>query len=362
MREIISFIICLSFLGFHSCDKKTKHNSVDELSELKVRHQVDTIGFVKYAWQMDSVMARISSEDKIPSIEIYKAVICPHDDYAYAAGLYNTTLAGIKAKTIVLVGVAHRARNLELENKIIFGSFDQWDSPYEGIKISPLRDELLQNLKKETYIVHDSMMQLEHSLEAITPFLQKNNKEVEILPLLIPAMTFDNMEHFSEDLSEALGNLMTSKGLSYGEDIAIVISNDAVHYGSEGWGGSDLAPFGTDSIGNEKARQKDLIIIKNSLENELYPSNIKLFNTHTVSQDDFRQYAWVWCGRYSVSFGLLFANKLNQKINKSYLHGKLIDWRSSLHSPHIEVTDIGMGHTAAANSKHWVAFTGIGYR
>ena len=360
MRKIIPFIICLNILGFNSCNKKAKNSPVRSL-ELKVRHQVDTIGFVQYSWQMDSVMTRIPSEDKIPSNEIFKAVICPHDDYAYAAGLYNKTLAGIKAKTIVLVGVAHRAKNFELENKVIFGSFGQWDSPYGGIKISPLRDQLLQKLKKETYIVHDSMMQLEHSLEAITPFLQKNNKDVEIIPLLVPYMTFENMGRFSEDLSEALGDLMKSKGLAYGNDLAIVISNDAIHYGSEGWNGSNMAPFGTDSIGNEKARQKDLTIIKNCLENELTPNRIRLFNMYTVNQDDFKQYAWVWCGRYSVPFGLSLANKLNLKTNKSNLHGTLIDWRSSLHNPHIEVIDIGMGHTAAATSKHWVAFTGIGY-
>jgi len=362
MRKIIAFIICLGFLVFHSCDKKVKHNSTANPSELKVRHQADTIGFVQYAWQMDSVMARISSEDKIHSNEIYKAVICPHDDYAYAAGLYNKTLSGVKAKTIVLIGVAHRARNFELENKVIFGSFEQWDSPYGGIKISPLRDELLRKLKKETYIVHDSMMQLEHSLEAITPFLQKNNKKVEIIPLLVPYMTFENMELFSEDLSSALGELMKSKGLTYGNDLAIVISNDAVHYGSEGWGGKNLAPFGTDGIGNEKARQKDLTIIKECLENELNTAKIKLFNTYTVNQDDFKEYAWVWCGRYSLPFGLLVANKLNQKVNKSNLQGTLIDWRSSLHNAHIEVKDIKMGHTAPATSKHWVAFTGIGYQ
>ncbi len=362
MRKIIQFIICLSFLVFHSCDRKAKHNSPVKPSEMIVRHQADTIGFVQYAWQMDSVMARISSEDKTPSNEIYKAVICPHDDYAYAAGLFNKTLAGVKAKIIVLVGVAHRARNFELENKLIFGSFTQWDSPYGGIKISPLRDELLRKLKKETFIVHDSMMQLEHSLEAITPFLQKNNKDVEIIPLLVPYMTFENMELFSEDFSKALSDLMKDKGLVYGYDLAIVISNDAVHYGSEGWGGKNLAPFGTNGNGNEKARQKDLTIIEECLENELTSSKIKLFNTYTVKQDDFKEYAWVWCGRYSLPFGLLVANKLNLKAYESNLSGTLIDWRSSLHNPHIEVKDIGMGTTAPATSKHWVAFTGIGYQ
>jgi len=362
MQKIIPFIICFSFLMFHSCDRNLKQDSPSESSEMKVRHQVDTIGFAQYAWQMDSVMARISSEDKTPTNEIYKAVVCPHDDYAYAAGLFNKTLAGIKAKTIVLIGVAHRARNFELENKLIFGSFGSWDSPYGGINISPLRDELLRKLKKESYIVHDSMMQLEHSLEAITPFLQKNKKDVEIIPLLVPYMTFENMERFSEDLSEVLADLMKRKRLAYGNDIAIVISNDAVHYGSEGWGGKDLAPFGTNGNGNEKAKQKDQTIIEECLVNELTSSQIKRFNTYTVNQDDFKEYAWVWCGRYSLPFGLLTANKLNNKTNESNLSGTLIDWRSSLHNPHIEVKDIGMGTTAPATSKHWVAFTGIWYQ
>ena len=362
MRKITPFIICLSFLVFHSCDRKVKHDSNVNPSEMKIRHQADTIGFVQYAWQMDSVIARISSEDKTPSNEIYKAAVCPHDDYAYAAGLYNKTLAGIKAKTIVLIGVAHRARNFNLENKLIFGSFGEWDSPYGGIKVSPLRDDLLQKLKKESYIVHDSMMQLEHSLEAITPFLQKNNKDVEIIPLLVPYMTFKNMELFSEDLSEVLSDLMKHKRLVYGNDISIVISNDAVHYGSEGWGGKNLAPFGTNGNGNEKARQKDLTIIEECLVNELTSSKIKLFNNYTVKQDDFKEYAWVWCGRYSLPFGLLVANKLNLKTYESNLSGTLFDWRSSLHNPHIAVEDIGMGTTAPATSKHWVAFTGIGYQ
>lgn len=362
MQKTIAVIICFSFLVCHSCDKKAKGDSPIETSEMKVRHQVDTIGFVQYAWQMDAVMARISSADKVPSNDVYKAVVCPHDDYAYAAGLFNKTLAGVKAKTIVLIGVAHRARNFELENKLIFGSFDQWESPYGGIKISPLRDELLRKLKKESFIVHDSMMQLEHSLEAITPFLQKNYKDVEIIPLLVPYMNFKNMELFSEELSTALGDLMKSKRLVYGNDLAIVISNDAVHYGSEGWGGKDLAPFGTNGIGNEKAKQKDLTIIEECLVNELTSSKIKLFNTYTVKQDDFKEYAWVWCGRYSLPFGLLVANKMNLKSYESNLYGTLIDWRSSLHDPHIVVKDIGMGRTAPATSKHWVAFTGIGYQ
>jgi len=50
---------------------------------------------------------------------------CPHEDYKYAAGLFHKTLSGIKAKTIILIGVAHRARNFNLESKLVFGSFNK---------------------------------------------------------------------------------------------------------------------------------------------------------------------------------------------------------------------------------------------
>ena len=362
MRDYIIFISVFTFILVSSCNEKSKEISTSEASEIKVRHQKDTIGFAQYGWQMDSVMARISSEDKQPNSRVYKAAICPHDDYAYAGGLYNKTLSGIKAKTIVLIGVAHRAANFKLENKVVFGTHSHWDSPYGGVKISALRNQLLQKLKKETFIVHDSMMQIEHSLEAIVPFLQKNNRAIEIIPMLVPHMTFHNMEILSEDISKAMSELMKMNQLVYGDDFAVVISNDAVHYGSEEWGGKDLAPYGTDGAGNEQARQKDLLIIRNCLEGELQPGKIKSFNQYTVNSDDYRKYAWVWCGRYSVPFGLLVSNKLNQRVNNTNLTGYLIDWRSSLHNPHIEVTDIGMGHTATASSKHWVAYVGMGYQ
>lgn len=361
--QLLSLLLCF---GFYSCksnndqeNKKTVNSPKKETG--KTRMLADTIGFAQYDWQMDSIISRIDAKDKVKTDQLYKAVINPHDDYAYAAGLYHKTLSGIKAKTILLIGVAHRARNFNLENRIIFGSFDNWKGPYGSIKISPLRNELAQNLKAENYIVHDSMMQLEHSLEAITPFLQKNNKEVEIIPVLIPYMTFTNMEAFSEDLADNLKILMSSKNMDFGKDLAIVISNDAIHYGDEDWGGSNLAPFGSDSLGNEKARQKDLNIIAETLNGELSSEKIKTFNRYTVKEADFKEYNWTWCGRYSVPFGLLTANKLNKKLTKQALNGQIIDYRSSLHNAHLTVEDLGMGNTAPANRHHWVGYVGMAY-
>jgi AmmeMemoRadiSam system protein B len=220
---------------------------------------------------------------------------------------------------------------------------------------------LLDKLKAKTFVVHDSMMQLEHSLEAINPFLQRNNSKVEIVPILVPYMTFENMNHFSTELSNVVSIILNEKNLNFGKDVAIVISNDAIHYGDEGWGGINMAPFGVDSLGTEKARLLDLEIIDKCLTKEITEEKISLFNKYTIQENNFKEYQWTWCGRYSVPFGLLFANKLNVLVNGKPLNGKLIDYRTTIHNRHILVEDLGMGITAPANQRHWVAFTGISY-
>jgi len=355
VKTIFKFLIVV--ILFLSCTEKkeNKHN-------INTRQLIDTIGFTQYNWQFDSIIARINPSDKKSTNQVYKAVICPHDDYAYAAGLYSKTLKGIKAKNIVLIGVAHKARNFNLENKLVFGTYDQWKCNDQNIPVSPFRDALVRHLSKDIFVLHDSMMQLEHSLEAINPFLLENNKDIEIIPILVPYMTFENMELFSDKLSASLFKIMNKEKLNFGKDIAIVISNDAIHYGNSDWGGSNLAPFGVDSLGNAKAKQKDRKIIDACLKGDLSFEKIKKFNSYTVDKENFKKYKWTWCGRYSVPFGLMFANKLNFLINKKPLEGVFVDYRSSYPGMPIKVKDIGMGYTAPAKPSHWVGYTGISYQ
>lgn len=361
MSARLFLISLLSASLFLACQNQNHQKKESQNAELKIRPLADTIGFTQYPWQMDSLVSRMAKEDKIPSEDIYKMAICPHDDYSYAGGLYNKTLEGVKAKTIVLIGVAHKAKIFNLENKLVFDSFDAWKGTYGTIPISPIRQRLLNILPPEIYQVHDSMMQIEHSLEAITPFLQKNIKGVEIIPILVPYFSFENMEAFSDKLAMALRDIMLEYNLLLGKDLAIVISNDAIHYGDRDWGGSNMAPFGVDSAGTARVIQKEMEIISNCLEGDLNAEKIKRFNQYTVEEADFKEYKWTWCGRYAVPFGLMLGNKLNNLIEQHALMGTLIDYRSSLHNPHIDVSDIGMGTTAPANQRHWVGYVGMAY-
>ena len=254
MRLIIIFICICCF----SCKKETKvKNEVQDLTlEKKVRHVQDTIGFTKYSWQLDSIYKRFGIKDSKNNMQ-WKAAISPHDDYKYAGRLYYESLKGINANTIILIGVAHRARNFDLQDKIIFGDFTHWKSPYGDLKVSDLNSEIIKRLPKSSYLVHNDMQALEHSLEAIVPFLHRKNDNLEIIPILVPYLNYETIDAVSTDLSNVISKILKEKHLEFGKDVAVVISNDAVHYGNEEWSG-DLAPFGVDEEGTKKARALDI--------------------------------------------------------------------------------------------------------
>jgi AmmeMemoRadiSam system protein B len=322
---------------------------------------------------MDSVMARIQrlqgekidetwERNGIRNFSQWKVAICPHDDYSYAGWLYPAVLRNIKSPVVLLIGVAHKAKKFGVEDKLVFESFSSWKEPYGPVKVSILREQLLNKLPRSAYIIHDSLQQAEHSLEAMIPFLQYYNKNVEIIPVLVPYMSFKTMDGLAFTLAVALKKLMQDQDLMWGRDISILISNDAVHYGDEEWGGQNYAAYGCDSAGYRQAVAHEYRIIGDCLDGALKEKKIRQFTEYTVQDTNYRVYRWPWCGRYSVPFGLLTADKLSSLLGGSPLKGTLIGYHTSLDKPLIPVDDLKMGTTAAANLHHWVGYVAIGYK
>ena len=116
--------LLIGILVLSGCHNTTKK----EDNSITVRQPVDTIGFAQYDWQMDSIMARIEREqgkilnDKLSYSNLdslgWKVAISPHDDYSYVGYLYPAVLKNIKAKTIIIFGVAHKAKRFNLEDQI----------------------------------------------------------------------------------------------------------------------------------------------------------------------------------------------------------------------------------------------------
>jgi len=358
LSQVISVMIIL-FLFF------TNHQECNG-QDHSIRNLVDTVGFAQYSRQVDSIMARIDRMygDRLDTLPVWhegaKTVISPHDDYTYVGWLYPAVLRNIKAQTIILFGVAHKARLLNLENLIIFDSYEYWKGAYGRIKTSPIREEIINNLPEGIFQVNDSMQGMEHSVEALLPFLQYYNHHIQIVSILVPYMSYKRMKEIAEPLAKAISKVAEARNWKWGKDYAIAISTDAVHYGDQDWGGTNFAFYGTDSSGYKKAVAHEHEIIR-TLTGTLKPKNIKSFTEYTVEKNDYKTYKWTWCGRYSVPFGLLTSYYLNRLQNNPPLTGRFIGYANSIDHPHIPVKDLNMGVTAPANMHHWVGYAGVVY-
>ena len=179
--------------------------------KISVRPLVDTVGFAHMGWQMDSIMARISrSEKQNPETSNFhyeghpKVILSPHDDYTYVGSLYPAALKNIRAKTVIIFGVAHKAWLLKLEDQIVFDAYDYWQGPYGKVKVSDIREEIIGQLPQKYFLVNDSMQTIEHSVEALIPFLQYFNRDVQIVSILVPYMSYERMQEIAQPLSLAI--------------------------------------------------------------------------------------------------------------------------------------------------------------
>jgi AmmeMemoRadiSam system protein B len=309
---------------------------------------------------MDTLMARMDKEGWKKQAGLpWKLAICPHDDYTYVGKLYPKLLQNIKASNLILIGVAHKAAQLGIEDSLVFDSYNAWKGPWKNIPVSPVREEIYNLLAKKFAIVNDTMQKVEHSVEALIPFLQYFNRNISIVSILVPAMTPDRMEACGEALASAIKSVAEAHKWEWGTDFAIIVSTDAVHYGNEDWGGIDRAYYGCDEKGNIKAREHESDIIDSCLKGIVTLSKIRHFSTFTLNQDNFREYKWTWCGRYSVPVALYASYALSER---KPLSGELIGYSTSITSEHINVDDIAMGRTAIATNCHWVGYAALGYR
>jgi MEMO1 family protein len=342
-------------------------------AQMKLRGLADTVGFAHTRDQMTAILNRISdqSEKKLTAIwndkqikpsTSWRTAICPHDDYTYAGYMYPLVLRNVRTKTVFLIGVGHKAKKFELADKIVFDDFDHWRGPYGNIPVSQLRSKLLAKLPAQFYVTHHEMHEVEHSIEAMIPFLQHFNKELEIVPIIVPYMNYKRMDEISQALATAIKTVCAESKMEWGKDYSIVISTDAVHYGDEGWGDKNFAFYGADTAGCKKAVAHEKEIINTCLKGPLSPKKIEEFTKYTVSKDDYKEYKWTWCGRYSVPFGLLTSYYLSKELGCTELSGVDLDYCTSIDHPVIKVNDLKMGVTAPATIRHWVGYASVGYK
>jgi AmmeMemoRadiSam system protein B len=264
---------------------------------------------------------------------------------------------------VIVFGVFHRARLFDCRDRLVFDSFAEWHGPYGPVRVSPVRDEILRGLPEGDYLVDNDMQMVEHSVEALIPFLQAYNREVEIVSILVPYMDWDTIDRLATRFSDVLAKIAKDRGWKLGRDICLISSCDAVHYGDSGWGGKNYAEFGTDAAGYGAAVERDRRLAGDYLSGPVDRSKLRDFLYRCVDPGDVTDYEITWCGRFSVPFGLNVASRVAEKTESRSLEGALFDYGTSVSEASLDVEGLGrLGATAPNNLHHWVGYAAIGYR
>ncbi|MCX5754080.1 MAG: AmmeMemoRadiSam system protein B [Candidatus Krumholzibacteria bacterium] len=371
MKRSHSTVLILAFLPF-MIGALISGSTPDAAPLSPIRIQKDTIG---YATRPDQVEALVRLVDSLEASR-YAAnaagfplmtkgsmigAICPHDDYLYAGRGYVHVMREVRAPRVILFGVSHTARRRGIQDKLIFDDFSAWKSAYGNCPVSSMREEIVAALPAGLVLVNDTIHSEEHSLEGFVPILQHYLPNVEIVPILVTRMNGDNFDAAADALAAAISNIMKRNNWKLGEDVAILVSADCVHYGDEEWGGRNYAPFGTGEDGYEKGIAQDRDVIRSSLAGTLSRDRIGIFRDKVENSDFQQPYKITWCGVYSIPFGLSVLDRLAAREGGKAPEGFMLVYGTSLRPRKLPLAYTGLGVTAIATLRHWVGYTAIGY-
>ncbi len=316
----------------------------------------DPIGYVWSPNSMnrlaDYLLAASHDDIKLP---LLVAGICPHDDFLYAGPVYLPIMRRIHAKEVIVFGVTHHDVRMAMKdpkNVLILDNYDNWKGPYGLMAISPLREFLKNKLSPKDYIVSNKAQTLEHSIEGMVPFLQYFNRNVKLTPVMVTGMLFERMEKLSSEVADVIVAYMKKNKLSPGKDIFFLVSSDANHYGED----FDNTVFGSGEKGHDAAVANDWHIAHDFLSGTLTEKKLKKEMAATKDGEA------LWCGRYSIPFGMLTTLKVLRKLAPSKtLAGQVLQYGDTYSNGPIPLRKSGFGVTAPFSLQHWVGHLSMGY-
>lgn len=68
----------------------------------------------------------------------------------------------------------------------------------------------------------------------------------------------------------------------------------------------------------------------------------------------------VWCGKYSLPFGVITINNIVKNLNLGKIHGELFRYSDTYSEGVKPLKKVGIGTTAPFSLKHWVGFFSLG--
>ena len=352
MRRLFPYILIILIPLLNNMTLAQKNN---------VRPVRDNVGFCWSASEMDSLMKFLSeiTTTKTTDNGLLIGGISPHDDYLYAGKVYYPLYTQIKAKEVVIFGVTHgtvrKAMN-DPKNVLILDDYKYWKGPYKNVEISPLREKIKSGLDKNYYMVSDTAQDIEHSIEALVPFLQYYNRDVKITPIMVTQMSFERMDSVSVNLSKIIVDYMTENNLKPGKDIFFLISTDADHYGED----FNNSPFGEDENAHKEATLNDRRIAGTYLNADITFKDIEGLKNELWGSPEIKTPVPLWCGKFSVPFGMLSIYHITNDLNLNNLNGKLLGYSDSWTEKTLPLYATHMGTTAPFSLKHWCGYVCAG--
>lgn len=321
----------------------------------------DDVGFCWDPGSMARLVRYLDSRDTDSfSGEGLVAAVSPHDDYLYAGRVYHPLFKALRAKEVVVFGVTHGAVRKEIGDPrgvLILEGYGAFPGLAKPVAISELRERVKARLDKDMFLVSDRAHELEHSIEALLPFLQYYNPDVKITPVMVAPMPFDRMEEIAAKLAAIVAGYIREKDLVLGKDIAFLISSDGNHYGKD----FDNSPFGEGAGAWEKATALDRRLIASYLTGPMDAAKVEGLTKELWGESYIEYRNTYWCGKYSIPFGLLAAEKIVDLAAHKKLSGTLFRYSDTYSEGVLPLTKAGMGTTAPFSLRHWVSFCSIGY-
>jgi len=197
----------------------------------------------------------------------------------------------------------------------------------------------------------------EHSIEALVYWLHHARPDLKIVPVLAPAGPFERLAEVASSFALALSVALDARGKRMGEDVALAISADAIHYGA------DFAQTRFGAGGDAAYAQAvafDRALLEGSLSGPVTRENARTLYETFVDPDEPDTYRWTWCGRYSVPFGMLVLQTI-ARLASAQAVAHPIAYETSLSAPPLPLEACGMGVTAPASPEHFVGYPAVAF-
>lgn len=330
------------------------------LSASTIRAPKDRVGF---CWDSDTMNRLVDTlrqtRPLIAAEPGWIAAICPHDDYLYAGRLYLPIFSGLRAAEVVVIGVTHAGVRRALQDprdRIILDTHPAWTGLERPVEVSGLRDWLRERMPADMIRVSDRAQKMEHSIEAMIPFLQYFRPQARITPIMVTAMSPARLQAVSRKLAEQVAAWMQSRNLAPGRDVAFLISADGNHYGPD----FKNSPYGTDAHARAQAEGYERGLIQSCLEGTLEQNKLELLQKRLDPQQS--KAAPLWCGRYSIPFGLMTVLHLMREWSPGVpVHGRLLGWSDTWIEGVLPLRHTSLGITAPFSLEHWVSFFAMAF-